>query len=123
MTLVAGVLAMVMLSTTTAALLMVSATEPQIANNLLLGSQAFYIAESGLEIALVLLRSGAPPDVQASACAGGAYTIRFMDNADGSVWVHAEGRIGNARRLVTNRFARDDDGVWQPLREFREEAV
>ena len=120
MTLVSAVLAMVMLSTTTVALLMLSATEPIIANNLLRGFQAFYVAESGLEIALASVNHDILDESMSGTLAGGGrYTVTVtVDGAE--LAVRSVGQVETATRVVSNRFEQID-GRWQPMRRFREE--
>lgn len=122
MILLLAVMAMVLLSTTTMAMLAVSVTEPIIANNLLLGSQAFYLAESGLEIALGILNANVPLVAVTGSLAGGTYAITFSVEGVDRVHVRSVGRIASAVRMVSNRFERDAEGVWRPLKQFREEA-
>jgi hypothetical protein len=129
-TLVLALFTMVLLATTTAALLVVSASEPLIANNLLRSSQAFYVAESGLEIALATLNSdGLPLPVVVGPVGAGTYTLTVTPLGLSlpligpvHVRVRSVGRVGLATRAVSNEFARDLlDGGWRPLSRFREE--
>lgn len=127
MTLLSAVLAMTLLSITTAALLTLGASEPQIANNLLRGSQAFYLAESGLEIALAHLNNGGSPLlVQAGAVGAGTYEVTVTPIGlplPVLVQVRSVGQVGPATRVVSNVFVWDPlDSRWRVLPEFREES-
>jgi hypothetical protein len=128
MTFMLACVVMLCLTVTTFALLAIATTEPRIANNLLLGSQAFYIAESGLEIALWELNAGKLPDYASRKIGGGSVTItvqgtileRLLDPVH--VRVLARGQVGTAVRVVSNTFVRDANGHWSPMARFREEA-
>jgi hypothetical protein len=121
MTLILALFAMLTLTVTTLALLSTATTEPVIANNLLHGSQAFYVAESGLEIALVELNEGRVPDGSTRFIGfGRVVTVGIIIDTD-HVHVIARGRVGSALRIVSNMFELDVDGRWQPLKQFKEE--
>lgn len=120
MTLLAAMAALVLLSTITLALLALATTEPQIANNLLRGEQAFYVAESGLEIALTLLNTGQPIDDMPRPIGAGTVTITVDTATPDHVRVLARGQVGLAVRRVANSFERDAEGRWHPLAQFTE---
>ena len=122
MTLMVAIFAMVLLSTTTVALLVLSASEPTIAHNLLHGVQAFYVAESGLEIALCQLNQGMPLMVLTGPVGVGTYTITVQPVDPDHVLVRSVGQVETATRTVSNTFERDAEGVWHPMKQFREMA-
>jgi hypothetical protein len=131
MTLVSAILVLNLLTVTTLAFLTLSASEPQIANNHLRSSQAFYIAESGLEIGLAHLNNEGPPVlVQAGPVGAGTYTLTLTPvglplPGIGPIMVraHSVGQVGPATRAVSNVFMRDLEGRWAPLPQFREESA
>lgn len=121
MVLALALLAMVLLGTLTGAFLTLSATEPLIATNLLRGSQAFYVAESGLEIALWQANQASGPASLMGTLGEGTYAVTVAVEDATHVRVRSVGRVGPAIRIVSNTFERTDEGVWQPMRRFREE--
>lgn len=126
MTLLLALSTMLALGTMILALLTSAVTEPRIANNLLQGSQTFYVAESGLEMALARLNRGEHPE---GTWPVGAGTVT-VTVSNGLLWwlldpqhvqIQAQGEVQGAPRRVSNRFERGEDGRWRPLGEFREE--
>jgi hypothetical protein len=120
MTLVVAMVSSVALATMLFALVTLATTEPLIANNLLQGSQAFYVAESGLEIALAHLNAGVPPEGVYTLALGTVHVTYESVDAD-HVRVRSQGQVEGATRLVSNQFVRED-GRWGPMKEFKEEA-
>jgi type II secretory pathway component PulK len=123
MTLVMALFTMLSLTITTLALLTMATTEPRIAANLLHGSQAFYLAESGLEIALAMLQENRPLVDRAGTVGAGHYSLTFTEVEVTRVRVRSVGRVGRAVRVVSNQFEQDADGIWRPMKSFREEAL
>jgi hypothetical protein len=120
MIVVLALISWVELATVLALLLVVGATEVRIAENVLAGAQAFYLAESGLEMALVELRAGEPSREGRRLMGHGHVVVwRTVQDAD-HVEVVAHGQVGTALRIVRNVFERGSDG-WRPLAQFSEE--
>lgn len=117
--LVAAVVVAVQLVAMLLGLLVLGAGEAHVAANLLAGSQAFYLAESGLEIALVELRAGTPPNGAVRALGEGHVVVTGATQDPDHVEVLARARVGTAERVVRTVFERGLDG-WRPVGPFME---
>jgi Tfp pilus assembly protein PilX len=105
-----------------AAILLMATLEPHIAQNLLDGTQAFAVAESGLEVGLWRLRAGARPEGRVGVGEGQAEVHATVIDGD-HVALRSIGRVRQARRVVANLVQRDvaGDGQWHFAAAFREE--
>ena len=103
-----------------AGLLLMAGTEARIAENHLASTQALALAESGLEVALWRLNSGAPLGDLHAAVGAGAHDIHVDVIDPWHVVVTATGEVRGAIRTVSNTLSLEPGGRWQFGQQFRD---
>ena len=111
-----------LLSTLLLPLIILGMSEVAIANNLLQSAQAFYLAESGLELAVRQANRGEPITPGSGPLGAGTYQVSVHPLGSDHIRVQGTGRVGTAVRRVSNVFERNEFGVWTPTTQFREES-